>query len=376
MRPPAGDRGKGDDVQYLMPPAPSARLPLARLLAVAGVVVLLLCALWYALAPLAGAGRAALPLLVRARGAWVAGAAACQGMVYVCVAGMVQAGLPRRASRRGLVGAGAAFLWANRALPGPAVAGVATLTLALGRQRRAPFPPADAQGAAALFYVADYVSFFALAAGLVVALGLRPGGVRASLPLSALLAAGGVVLAGALGAWWVLRSPRQVAGLVGRIAPVLVRPLRGRWAGADDAPAHAVGAVTAFYLRWQALTQKPGPLAAACLWGLAMHTAEAGTVACAVGAFGVNTPPFAGAGAAYIAGNLAAMVSFLPAGLGFFEGAMGATLHLIGGASVAQAGLATLLYRLLSVVLPLPFLLRVARQALLPRRQPGTQNSG
>ena len=355
-----------------MPPAPPARLSAPRILAVVGVMSLLLFALWYALAPLAGAVRAALPLLVRARWGWVTGAAACQGAVYIAVAGMIQAGLPRRASRRGLVGAGAAFLWANRALPGPAIAGIATLTLALGRQRRAPFSPAEAQGAAALFYVADYVSFFALAAGLAVALVLRPGGVRATLPPSALAVVSVVVIAGAVGAWWVLRSPRQVAGAVGQVVPVLVRPLRGHWAGADDVPAQAVVAVAAFYLRWKALTRQPGPLAAACLWGLTMHCAEAGTVACATGAFGGTPPPFAGAGAAYIAGNLAAIVSLLPAGLGFFEGAMGATLHLAGGATLAQAGLATLLYRVLSVVLPLPFLLRVARQSLTVS-QPGTQ---
>ena len=69
-------------------------------------------------------------------------------------------------------------------------------------------------------------------------------------------------------------------------------------------------------------------------------------------------------GAAYVAGNLAAIVSFLPAGLGAFEVAMAATLHLVGDVPLPQATLATLAYRLLSVWLPLPFILQTARHAL------------
>ena len=43
---------------------------------------------------------------------------------------------------------------------------------------------------------------------------------------------------------------------------------------------------------------------------------------------------------------------------------MAATLHLVGNVPLPQAALATLAYRLLSVWLPLPFILQTARQAL------------
>ncbi len=103
-----------------------------------------------------------------------------------------------------------------------------------------------------------------------------------------------------------------------------------------------------------------------------MHGGEIATIACCLVAFHANKEPgvaavatlAVAAGAAYVAGNLAAIVSFLPAGLGAFEVAMGATLHLVGDVPLPEAALATLAYRLLSVWLPLPFILQTARQAV------------
>jgi uncharacterized membrane protein YbhN (UPF0104 family) len=55
-------------------------------------------------------------------------------------------------------------------------------------------------------------------------------------------------------------------------------------------------------------------------------------------------------------------VSFLPGGVGFFEGAMAAALNHLGHASLGAALAATLLYRFLALWLPLPIVLGLVRE--------------
>ena len=347
------------------------------------VVGVLAVVLAYALVPQAGALRAIIPLLSHVRPAFFGLAMLCQMGVYGCVALILRSGLgavttPQTESEgmpgaKTLLSAAAAFLWANRALPGPAVAGLATLIFVLGRDREKPVSAAAAQAAAAVFYVADYVGFIAL--GLLTVLGCLllsryPGqnSPTTALPILPAALAAGLIFLGIVGVFFVLRSPIGVRRVAERLAfwamTLLRRPEPTRTTKA------AGQAIDQFFLRWQAVTAQPGALTAACGVALVMHLLEATTFVGAVWAFGgpPNTAAglraVVGASAGYVAGNLAAIVSFLPAGLGFFEGAMGTTLHLVGGIAIPTAATATLVYRFFSVWLPLPAVLGTARQAI------------
>ncbi|MDQ2686949.1 MAG: flippase-like domain-containing protein [Armatimonadota bacterium] len=327
--------------------------------------VLVLAGFALVLAPNVGEFSKIAPVLTRLRMGWCVGCVLCQGLVYLCLAGMLRAGLGTapRVSWAFLTGVSVVFLFANRALPGPALAGLMTLVFLLGRRG---VSAASAQAAATVFYLADYVSFFALAL-LSLGLILRTSQV-ADLHPALLGAALGVILIVATGAWALLRSPRAVRVLVMRGALIWGRRRPDPQALADAAAA----AADAFFDRWRLLTARPGSLTWACVWGLGMHLAETLTLVCAARAFGVGLPPGLAA-AGYVTGNLAAIVSFLPGGVGFYEGAMVTTWHSIGGVPVAAGLAVTLLYRLLSVWLPLPFVLGTVRQALASGSRPPLQ---
>ena len=336
--------------------------------AIAGLALLTLCALL--LAPGAREAARALPALSGVDPVWVLAALLCQGLVYGSVAGILAAALgalDQPVSLSFLLQTGGAFLWANRALPGPALAGLAVLTFLLGKQN---VPPAAAQAAAATFYVADYAAFLALA---LVALGAQAASGRLSALHPALLGlALGVIAAGVCAALLVYRAPetarRWAERSAHRAGNLLRRPAPEVWA------ARAGRATEAVYARWRALAQRPRALLGACLWAGAMHLGEAATLVCAARAFGARVP-FGVAAAGYVAGNLAAIVSFLPGGLGLYEGAMVGALHALGGAPLAPALAATLLYRLLSVWLPAPIALSATRRALkFSRRKRPTGN--
>lgn len=326
------------------------------------VGVLVLAALALALAPSLGEAAKLGPMLARLRAGWCLGAVLCQGLAYLCLAGMLRSGLGpagARASWPFLVGTGVVFLFANRALPGPAVAGLATLVFLLGRRG---VSAASAQAAAAVFYLADYVSFSALALlslGLLLRAG-RLGGLHPAL-LGAALA---VIVIAAVGAFALLRSPRAVRALAVRVTLLLERR-PDREARADSAG----DSVDAFFARWREVASPPRLVAAACGWGLGMHGAETLTLVCAARALGTDLP-FGVAAAGYVTANLAAIVSFLPGGVGFYEGAMVTTWRAAGSVPAAAALAVTLLYRLLSVWLPLPFALGTVRRALASSRPP------
>lgn len=334
----------------------------------AAATLALLGLLFFALRPLLREAAGALPLLTRVRPGALTDAVLFQMLVYGCVAAILRVGL--RASRGtaggeretvpgcfALARAGAVFLWVNRAVPGPAVSGLAALTMLLGRGGGVEAP--RAQAAAATFYLADYAAFVVLALVALVLLGAgKDWGTIHPIPLGAALTL--IVSGTALAVFALRRTPRVariIAGAARRAACLLRHPHPAVWGEA----------VTGFAERWRAVSARPGPVCAATAWGLVMHGAEVATLAAACRAFGANAP--AGALAAgYVAANLAAIVSMLPGGAGLFEGALVGALHARGGVALAPALAATLLYRLLSVWLPVPFGLSALRAAAAGRR--------
>jgi len=334
---------------------PKKPLPLLRI-AVAAAAVAALAA---ALAPGAEEARRLLPRLrLDAAPLWILPAAACQWAVYAMIALLLNAPLRRaghRLPRVFLLLLGAIFLLANRALPGPAIAGLAILSY---RLRSRGIPSETAQATAAVFYAADYASFALL--GTVAAAWLLVAGRLSTLNPGLLALAVGIIGMGAVLAFVALRRREWSASIAGTLARALAR-LRRR--GSEPWEATARARVAAFYTQWDEMTAHPGVMRAAIAAALGMHLFEVGTLWCCCRTFGGTVPPVAAA-AGYVAGNLGAILSFLPGGAVLFEGGMIAALHGLAGMALPAALAATLLYRLLSLYLPLPLVLPVLRQAL------------
>lgn len=318
-----------------------------------GLAALALAAIVAALAPSAADAMRSLPGQFRhLHWAWLPLALLCQGALYVCLAGILAAALGalglRRVSFPWLVPTSAVFLLTNRALPGPAVAGAAVL---VARLRQRGVPPEAGQAVAATFFGADYAGFLLLGAVALPFLAAegRLGPLHPALLLAAL---GLIVLAGAGSA-----AAYHLPDLLERIAETSARAaarVARRGPDADHAALLARAAVTASRARIADLGRRPGALLAACLWSFLMHAVDALTLVITVRAFGAPVA-FAVAAAGYVAGNMGAIVSFLPGGVGLYEGGMIAALHAVGGVPTATAIAATLVYRLFSLWLPLPF---------------------
>ena len=318
-------------------------------------------------------------------GYWLLPAALCQCAVYACVGAIIASGLSGNARKPDapyLLYVAFAFLFANRALPGPAIAGLAVLTWLLGKRGIAV---SMAHAAAAVFYLADYVSFFVL--GAIALYSLAP---HLPLPLQRIIAvAGSLILAGLIAVTIFTIALSRNNGAVkpksdrgeaeackgqsaGKVANEerghTISGLRKRWPRWTERPGisksiiRIQGAWTGFIEQWQKISARPGPIGIACIAGLFMHSFEAATLMCAARAFG-SPIDFTTTAAAYVAANLAAIVSFLPGGAGFFEGAMIATMCYGAKMPVAAAVATAALYRLLSIWLPAPSLLGLISQA-------------
>ena len=287
---------------------------------------------------------------------WVVAAISCQVGVYICVAAILKIGLGESGHKVAgpyLLYGSFAFLFANRALPGPAIAGLATLTYLL---RRKGVDAAAAQAAAATFYLADYISFFVLGLGAMFV-------IAPALPLAmirVLEVAGTIVVLGLSAvalASRSLQSKHRVA-----LRRVYARlELRSEHPRFKRALKLAASGMRAFSERWKTITGNPRSLVYACGAGLAMHGFECFTLVCAGRAFGARIP-FAPAAGAYVAANLAAIVSFLPGGVGFFEASMVTVLKLGAGLSMPVSLAIAALYRILSIWAPAPAIAGLLRE--------------
>ncbi len=327
------------------------------MLRVAAVLIVVLVAA-SALLHGAHAGRILMPRLRDCRWGWLIVAALWQVGVYVCLAAILAGALDTLGKRLPIgvmLFTAIAFLFTTR---GFAVAGLATLILLLGRRG----VPADtAQAAAGTFYLGDYISFIALGGVVACSGGLAHSRVETG---AALIVAAAVV--GIVGA--ALRVPRACVSLASGLAGGVGRLLR--W-DPSMAAARAEAAVERFFDRWAQLNSRRRVLIYAALWGGLMHLCESATLVCASAAFGggvsVNT-----AIAAYIAGNLAALITMIPGGVGVYDVAMAATLHTLGHVQPGTAVADTLAYRALSIWVPLPVVAGILRE--IARREPAPKS--
>lgn len=326
----------------------------ALAIAALGAVVL-------ALAPSAADAARQLPwALRRLEWAWVPAGVLAQVLMYVFLAGILAAALGALGYRRvpflSLIPTSAVFLLTNRALPGPAVAGMAVLS---ARLRRRGVTAQAGHAVASTFFGADYAGFFLLA--IVTLPLLAAEGHLGPLRPRVLLFAALLIALGGIASVVVYRMPGLLEGAAERGGRLLARLLRHH-ADQDRWAEHGRHGVLAYRQHVAELRQQPGALLRACLWSFAMHAIDAATLVLTARAFGFSVP-FPVAAAGYLAGNLGAIVSFLPGGVGLYEGGMIAALHAIGGVPPAPAVAATLLYRLLSLWLPLPAAVAALRRS-------------
>ena len=280
--------------------------------------------------------------------------------MYACVAQILFTALHSlkiKSSLASLYLPAVVFLFANRAVPGPAVAGLASLVYLLGKRK---VTGTHAQVAAGSFYLADYLSFFVFIIFAAVKVMTGRGG-AADTPWSYGLAIGLIVLAFVMG-WLAYRQAERLiqigVGLV-RIVETWVRPT-------TDAAEKIGEMLTALHNQSQSLLRDPRTLLTIVGTGVVMHGLEACTIVCAARAFDGHLS-FGAAAGGYVAGNLAALVSFLPGGVGLYDGAMISILHTEGQLTLPAAGVATVVYRLLSLAIPFPIAITAIRQALKDR---------
>jgi uncharacterized protein (TIRG00374 family) len=281
-------------------------------------------------------------LLRRAQPAWLLVAAALQALTYVSAAAVWHRALVRHPDGlrlREIVPLGLAKLFTDQALPS---AGVSGTLLVVRSFRRRGVPNGRAVAAVLLGLLGFYVSFLIATLGAVAIL-WREGELRLLILVPAgvlcLLAAGlplGVLLLRR-------RAARSVPGWIERLPGV-----RELAAALQESSSEGV--------------LVPRLLLEATLLQLAIFVLDALTLDAALRA--VGTPgTLAVAFASFVVGSLVATLGMVPGGLGTFEAACVAVLHL-HGVSVEAALAGTLLLRALSFWLPMLPGFAIARREL------------
>jgi len=294
---------------------------------------------------------------------WIFGAVLAQIFVYLCIAAMFRLSLERNVQKLPtgfLLYCAFAFLFANRSLPGPALAGIATLVYLM---RGKSVPAVDAQAAAGSFYFADYAGFFTLIAA--VSFPLLASQTNEAVRLGYQLTVAGIA-AVAVAAVLIAVRPAKTIALVSNMVSNVQRLLGVRITTTSWSE-QVTTSLTTLHQRLLTIANSPRDLAAFFLLSLLMHCAEVATVVLGAKAAGVTiTAPVAAA--SYVAGNLASIISVFPGAVGFYEAGMVGTLHLLGKTSVGDAIVCTVIYRLLSFWAPLPvvvsLLIRVSKEGI------------
>lgn len=284
---------------------------------------------------------------------WIVAAVFCQFGVYFFLGLILHAGLNIYKSRISipyLIYISFVFLFANRAMPGPALAGLASCIYLLKRRN---VKGDIGQAVAGNFYIADYASFIML--GIVSFALIR----HAASYRIIIYAAGSIILAGAILFYYLLKSQERLIKAIARI--INIRHRSANQTSID--PEQINQFVSRIYDKWQHLINDRQSLSLSVLFGFLMHLCEVLTIVCLARSFTLNANPL-GVSCAYVIANLSAIVSILPGGLGLFEAGMAATMHRLGYIPIENAVVITILYRLLSVWLPLPLVLGTVRSAI------------
>jgi uncharacterized membrane protein YbhN (UPF0104 family) len=285
-------------------------------------------------------------LLRRAQPVWLLGAVVLQLLTYACAAAVWQRALAYRGGGPGLrrlLPLGLAKLFTDQALPSVGMSG--TLLVVRGLERRG-VSRTTAVGAMLTGLVAFYLGYL-IAIAVAVAILWRHGEIR-------LLIIVPVALVGALAAG----TPLALFALRRR---ALRQPPRwlARWPGVRDVGAalREAPAGTLF---------APRLLAETTALQLAIFALDATTLDLCLRAIGSPTAP-PGVFASFLVASVVSSLSWMPGGLGAFEGACVALLHL-QGVPVEGALAATLLLRGMTFWLPmLPGFAVARREAAGPR---------
>jgi uncharacterized protein (TIRG00374 family) len=285
--------------------------------------------------------------LRRVRPAFLLLAAMAQCGVYVCLGLILRQPLNVLKYRTGVLELAAdafCFLFANRSLPGPAVAGLAVLGVRLGRRN---IPSRAAHTAAFVFFAADYAGFLpAVLLTLVKVLQDTPAGST----LRIMVQVGIVAIVAGTVAFVLVLGRLDVGGLLARR---FFEWLGGRFKS-ERLFKWGERAEIGLVHRGEALAQvssSPGMLYRALIWSMGMHACEIATIWLVARGAGTSIS-LLDASSAYVCGNLASIVSFVPGALGFFEAGSIASLTVISHVPWMIAVIVTIGYRALSLWIP------------------------
>jgi len=281
-------------------------------------------------------------LLRELRPAWILAGALLQAATYYCAAGIWQLALARQGYPVGvhaLVPMALAMLFTNQALPSGGVSGSVVVVRAL-RRRQLPAPAV--MGALLVGLVTTYHAYLAAVCGALVILAARHS-------LDATLA--------------------TVAGTVALAAIGMPTFVLWYWRARTPALRRRIGRITAFARVLDVVEATPTTLLEdRGLWvraiGLQLFemALDAATLYTMLVAINVPASPAATL-AAFVMASAVARVVPVPLGLGTFEGAMIAMLHLVG-VPIEAALAGTLLLRGFTMWLPMAPGLWFARREL------------
>jgi uncharacterized protein (TIRG00374 family) len=283
-------------------------------------------------------------LMRRAQPAWLLAAAVLQLATYSCAAGVWHRVLSRAGARRRLAELfplGLAQLFTDQAVPSVGLSG--NLLVVKGLVRRGVGRPL-AVGAVLVNLVASRLAYSLALAGALTVLGWR-GELGPALLAAALV----FTLVAVLPLLLLLPLRHRLGGVAARLRRfALVRPLA-------EALAEAPGSLLA----------DRGLLVQTTGLELAIFLLDASTLGVMLLAVGAPAaPPLVFA--AFVMASVAGTLAFVPGGVGIFEGASVAALHLLGVPIVAALA-ATLLLRGFTFWLPMLPGLWLARRELRAR---------
>lgn len=304
-------------------------------------------------------------VLQRASWGWVLVALVLQGSTYAAVAALffnLTAVLGHPVPLRRLYRLAVAMVFLNNAFPAAGASGAAFLTKTL---RRDGIGTSKSLLLSALYYLFNWFTFFSfLAVGFLLLFAAhRTSGVQILLGAVSLLTAATFVVAVVL----LARHRVRFVAVVRFVAHLLSRVLRWfRRRGPD--PVSAAASAGLFHDGFTATLAHPGTFSRTLMASGLEHLLDLLTIAAVFAAFAqpINLGVLI---VGYFLASLLAFLSFIPTGLGIFEGSL-VGLYTALGVPFEAAAVTVLVYRALSFWLPIPFGFALYEQLLRQGRTP------
>lgn len=302
-----------------------------------------------------GDGQKALTLLERAALGWVVVAVVLQTGTYGAAAWALSVFtryFGHRVGARRLAGLSIVTVFLNNAFPAGGASGATFLSKTL---KRDGIPVHSSVLLTVLYYLASWMVFLVFLAGTFAYLSAANQLTSVQRALGFVALALAVLLASSLMA--LMRSEARFAALARFVAKILRRD-----------PTAAVSGAVRFHQEFLTVLHRPRVFFTAALGAGSEQLLDLATVGALFLAFG--TPVHVGVlTVGFFLANFVTWLSFIPTGLGIFEGSLiGSYVAL--GVPFEPAAIVVLVYRALSFWLPIPFGFALYRHLLHEAREP------